>query len=223
MRVLELFAGSCSVGKVAKRMGCEVFSVDFEPFKGISLFGLRDIEEFHPSEVPWTPDVIWASPPCQSYSLAAIKTHRHQHDRSPKTEFAAKSDRLVLNTLKIIRSFPDTVFYMENPRATLQYMPFMLGIDRAVVWYCKYGDRAAKPTNIFTNNLRTLSNPDGWQPRPVCVKNNPHCHHERAPRGSQTGTQGKTDHFERSRVPAALCKEVLQAAKRRIELVQSVM
>ena len=213
--MLELFAGSRSIGKAAEKMGMEVFSVDFLPFKGISLFGLRDIEEFSIADVPFVPDVIWASPPCQSYSLSAISHHRHAHDRSPKTEFAAKSDRLVINTLKIIRSFPDAVFYMENPRATLQKMPFMQGIEKAVVWYCRYGDRAAKPTHIFTNNLRSATNPHGWQPRPECFNGNPKCHHERAPRGSRTGTQGKTDHYERSRVPEALCKEVLTAAIRR--------
>jgi len=216
MKLLELFAGSRSVGKVAERMGFEVFSVDFLPFKGIDIFGLRDIEEFTPADVPWEPDVIWASPPCQSYSLAAISHHRNM-DRSPKTEFADKSDRLVKNTLAIIRAFPDAIWYMENPNATLQKMSFMRGIHRVTVWYCRYGDLAAKPTNIFSNNIRSLENQDGWQPRPRCFNNNPNCHHERAPAGSKTGTQGKADHFERSRVPKELCREVLEAAERVIQ------
>ena len=39
-------------------------------------------------------------------------------------------------------------------------------------------------------------------------KNGMPCH-ESAPRGSQTGTQGLKNDFERSKVPEQLCKEIL--------------
>jgi len=42
MNVLELFAGSRSIGKVAEELGYNVFSVDIEPFKNIDL--VKDIE-----------------------------------------------------------------------------------------------------------------------------------------------------------------------------------
>ena len=94
----------------------------------------------------------------------------------------------------------------------LRTMPFMQGLDRATVWYCRYGDRAAKPTDIWTNNLQNLFNRDGWRPRPLCWNGNRNCHHERAPRGSSTGTQGKRNAHERGRIPPELCLEVLLAA-----------
>lgn len=214
MKLLELFAGSRSMGKVADRLGMDVCSVDVKPFEGIDI--VRDIEELNWYDIPFAPDIIWASPPCTTYSMAAISHHRNQEDRSPKTAFAAKSDRLVQATLYIISKFPHALWYIENPVATLQYMPFMQGIDRAVVWYCKYGDTRAKPTNIFTNNLRSVLNPSGWDPLPPCFNGNENCHHERAPRGARTGTQGLKNDYERSKVPQALCMEILATSAVRV-------
>jgi len=208
MKVLELFAGSRSIGKACEELGYECFSVDIKQFGSIDL--VKDIEFLVPEDIPFTPDIIWASIPCTTYSLAAISHHRNT-DRSPKTDFAAKSDRLVQNTLKLINHWDKAKFYIENPRATLRKMQFMKGIPLTTVWYCKYGDMRAKPTDIFSNNIRSLYNQEGWQPRPQCYNGNIHCQHEKAPRGSATGTQGLKNNYERSKIPHELCLEILQA------------
>ena len=207
MKVLELFAGSRSIGKEAEALGFEVFSVDVKPFEGIDL--VIDIEDLRPDHIPFEPDIIWASPPCTTYSLAAISHHRHPVSLAPKTAFASKSDRLLENTLKIINYF-NCYFYLENPRATMRKIKILNGVPRVTVWYCKYKDIAAKPTDIFSNNIyNPLFNPNGWKPRPKCWNGNEKCHHEAAPRGSTTGTQGKKGNYERSKIPAELCREIL--------------
>ena len=74
MRLLELFAGSRSVGKVAEAMGWQVFSVDWKPFNGVDL--VADIGQMTVDDIPLVPDVVWASFDCTTYTIAAISTHR---------------------------------------------------------------------------------------------------------------------------------------------------
>jgi site-specific DNA-cytosine methylase len=217
MKVLELFAGSRSIGKVADELGYEVFSIDINNFDKIDL--VKDIEFVVKNDIPFIPDVIWASPPCTTYSIAAIGHHRDMG--KPKTEFAAKSDRLVLNTLNLIKEF-DCKYFIENPRGYMRKMLFMKGLPRTTVWYCRYGDKAAKPTDIWSNHIYSLFNSDGWQPRQECFNGNKKCHHESAPRGTtikklknkgiivkKGGTQAKKNNYERSKIPYELCKEIL--------------
>ena len=204
MKVLELFAGSRSIGKVADELGYEVFSVDINNFEGIDL--VKDIEFLTKEDIPFVPDVIWASPPCTTYSIAAIGHHRDMG--KPKTDFAAKSDRLVINTLKLIKEY-NCKYFIENPRGYLRKMDFMLGIPKTTVWYCTYGDTRAKPTDIWSNHIYSLFNVNGWKSRAICFNGNTNCHHQSAPRGSRTGTQGMKNNYERSKVPYELCKEIL--------------
>ena len=91
---------------------------------------------------------------------------------------------------------------MENPRGVLRKLDVVKDLPRNTVWYCTYGDDRAKPTDIWTNDKN-------WTPRPVCHNGNKDCHHAPAPRGSRTGTQGRKNNHERSKVPQDLCLEIL--------------
>lgn len=203
MNVLELFAGSRSIGAVAENMGHTVFSSDIEPFGGINY--VTDIRTFKYDRVPFVPDMIWASPPCQGFSVAVIGRNWN-YDGTPKTASARLGLELVGETLRLISFYrtknPNLLFYIENPRGMLRKMKIMESIPRHTVSYCQYGDTRMKPTDIWTNNPK-------WIPRPMCKRGDT-CH-EAAPRGSRTGTQGREGAYERSRIPAALCKEIIEA------------
>jgi hypothetical protein len=201
---VEFFAGSRSIGKVAESLGMNVFSIDWKPFENIDYVG--DVEFMSIEDVPFIPDWGWFSPDCTTYSMAAISIHRKGVE--PLTEYAIKCDRVNQHFISMIDEWlelnPKFIFYIENPRGMLRKMPFMQRFKRHTVWYCKYGDSRAKPTDIWTNN-------ENWIPRPPCKNGNPDCHHERAPRGSRTGTQGKKGSFDRSMIPNELCEEVMSA------------
>jgi hypothetical protein len=205
IKVLELFAGSRSIGKAAEKQGFEVFSVDWQPFPQINLS--IDIGLLTPEHIPFVPDIIWASPDCTTYTVAAI--YHHRNGTEPKTDYARKCDEVNQHFIALIKHYllinPYLVFFIENPRGMLRKMPFMQEFKRHTVWYCTYGDMRAKPTDIWTNS-------DTWVPRPVCFNGNKNCHHQPAPRGSQTGTQGKKGSYERSMIPEQLCDEILANA-----------
>jgi|TARA_R100000479_G_scaffold32284_1_gene13125 site-specific DNA-cytosine methylase len=210
MKVLELFAGSRSFGKAAESLGFDVFSSDINDFANIDY--VVDILKFDINKLPYKIDIIWASPPCTYFSVASIGKHWNK-DHTPKTNEAIFGVKVVKQTIKIIEQIKPKHWYIENPRGKLRKLDFMQTLPRTTIWYCKYGDTRAKPTDIWSNSIRSILNPNGWQPRAECFNGNKNCHHEAAPRGSRTGTQGLKGNYERSKIPKELCLEILKTIK----------
>ena len=201
---MELFAGSCSFSKVAKELGHETFTTDMTQYGDIDY--VVDVLDFDYKAVPFVPDVIWASPPCTGFSVAAIGHHWTGGKGAyiPKSETAELGIEIVKKTLEVVEHYkqlnPNLIWYIENPRGVLRKMPFMQALIRHTITYCQYGDSRMKPTDIWTND-------PNWKPRPMC-KNGAPCH-VAAPRGSKTGTQGIKGVYDRSKIPADLFREIL--------------
>ena len=202
LKVLELFAGSRSIGKVAEKLGMEVYSCDLMPFDGIDCVG--DIRDLDYSKIPFTPDIIWASPPCTAFSVASIGRNWEKIDDRlyPKSENAKLGISLLQKTIEVINHYKPKFWFIENPRGAMRKMKDVEDFKRHTVTYCQYGDTRMKPTDIWTNS-------DLWIPKPHCKNGDP-CH-ESAPRGSRTGTQGLKNPYERSKLPENFCEEVLQS------------
>lgn len=215
MNLLELFAGSRSVGTVGEELGMVVFSSDINNFEKIDY--VVDILNFDVKKVPFIPDVIWASPPCTTFSVASIGYHWNKNN-TPKTESATKGISYVSATLDIINYFllqnQNLKWFMENPTGKLRKLPIVKGdFDRTTITYCKYGDSRMKPTDIWSNHLfNPIFNKKGWKPRARCMPGNK-CHHELAPRGSKTGTQGLKGAYNRSKIPKELCFDILKSTQ----------
>jgi len=62
MNILELHAGSRSIGKISDLLGYNVFSVDWTNYENIDL--VTDIEKLTIKDVPFIPDMVWTSPDC---------------------------------------------------------------------------------------------------------------------------------------------------------------
>lgn len=171
--------------------GHEVFSVEWDQrFDNINLYA--DIGKVTADDILrefGRPDVIWASPDCTTYSIAAISHHRKKEEDgnlAPVSEYAKFCDSVNTHVLEMIKELKPKYWFIENPRGGLRKMRFMQGLPRYTVTYCQYGDTRMKPTDIFTNH----PNP---QFKPPCHNGDP-CH-VAAPRGAKTGTQGLKGHL----------------------------
>ena len=206
LKILELYAGKRSIGKAFEQRGHRVFSVDRDKrFENIDLY--QDIYELTAQDVLekfGRPDVIWASPDCTSYSIAAISHHRKRDENgnlAPVSDYAKFCDRVNQHVLNLILLLRPKFWFIENPRGGMRKMDFMHGLPRYTVTYCQYGDTRMKPTDIWTNH------PDP-KFKPMC-RNGDKCHVS-APRGAKTGTQGLKGSVERSVIPEELCRHIVK-------------
>lgn len=205
MKVLELFAGTRSIGKAFEEHGHDVFSVEWDKrFNDIDLYA--DILKVKYTDILKAfgkPDIIWASPDCSSYSIAAISHHRRREidgNLAPVSDYAKFCDKVNMHALCLILSLSPRYWFVENPRGGLRKMNFMNGLPRYTITYCQYGDTRMKPTDIWTNH------PDP-KFRPPCHNGDP-CHTS-APRGAKTGTQGLKTSRERAIIPVEFCRHIV--------------
>lgn len=206
MKVLELFCGTKSISNAFAKRGHEVYTVDwnkeFEPTlcTDIGTLTADDIIQL----CGGVPDVVWLSPDCTTYSVAAISKHRRKEpDGNLKaiSEYASFCDRVNTHIIDVVvNQLKPKFWFIENPRAGFRKMDFVKGFPRYTVTYCQYGENRMKPTDIFTNHPEPNF-------KPPCKKGDK-CH-EPAPRGSKTGTQGIKGSINRARIPIMLCEHIV--------------
>lgn len=152
MRILELFSGTGSVGTVARQMGHATLSVDSEPCLEPTLCANILTMDFKSLPVP---DFIWASPPCTTYSYAAIWFKHRDSEGRALTKDARQADRILRRTMRIIRYFqgknPALRFCVENPRGYMRKQPAVRRLTRQTTSYNNYGYPVCKATDFFTN------------------------------------------------------------------------
>jgi hypothetical protein len=197
MQTVELFCGTKSFSKVAAHFGHSTFTLDNDPRHKPDL--CINVLALEASTLPFRPDILWASPPCTTFSIAS-HCHHWNVDGTPKSEAALVGIKIARKTLSLIRDIAPRWWFIENPRGMLRRMPFMQGMHRNTITYCQYGHRIMKPTDIWTNAR-------WWTPRPMCSPGDP-CH-ESTRAGERTGLQGIRGTVERSRIPRQLFLEIL--------------
>lgn len=220
MQVLELYSGTATFSKVARQLGHRATTVDndadCEPDLWLDL-SMRESADIIIEQLRDRVDCLWASPPCECFSVAAIGHHWDKTGKvhTPKTSRAEAALQMLGVLVYLITELRPKTWYIENPvgkmRMVAPYDHIPDYFTLHTVTYCQYGDDPGesglprmKPTDVWTNNHL-------WVPRQRCSPGAP-CH-EPAARGSKTGTQGRRTYLERSRLPLELCVEVLKASE----------
>jgi len=208
MKLLNLFSGTGSVSRPWREAGHEVIDLDVDPTFQPEI--CDDILQFSYCNLPWVPDVIWASPPCTEYSLA--KT------RGPPRNFKL-ADSLVAKALEIIDYFlkqnPKLIWFLENGDSTLLWKREVAKdlTDYVRLDYCQYGTLYRKRTRIAHSPGLI------WTPRPLCDPKTCHaCADGKHMKSAQQGpNKGKRDDtctlHELHALPGALTQEILKVCE----------
>lgn len=207
-KMLDLFCGTKSMSNAFAAAGWEVYTVDWEKKFNPTL--CADIGTLTKEDIielcGGVPDVVWMSPDCTSYSVAALRYHRKKNEETdelkPVSDYAKFCDKVNSHIINVvINELQPKYWFIENPRGCMRKMGFVKGLPRYTVTYCQYGDTRQKPTDIWTNHPKPNF-------KPACKPGAP-CH-TAAPRGSKTGTQGLKNKIERARIPSLLCEYVVR-------------
>ena len=205
MRLLELFAGTGSIGKMFRARGWEVISIDIDATTNQTF--VAEILNCDDQMLGGNFDAVWASPPCTQYSIA------RSNSKTPRD--LETSDRLVQRVIDIFDFFNPTCWAFENPQTgLLKSRKVVENIPFVDVEYCMYGARYRKRTRIWTNatgqHWTRLCDHD-------CEASTGKTHVSWAQKGNENNGYGYTTHAFYA-IPPLLCSQVYASAKGVIRL-----
>ena len=201
--VYDFFAGTGSATKAFEDAGHTVIKVELDEYFEAHERDILQLTAEGLIAKYGQPDFVWASPPCQKFSVASIG-HYWSGGRGncvPKRPEVFEAIALVGHTIKLMQDLKPTLgWIMENPRGMLRKQDVVKDLKRWTITYCQYGDTRMKPTDVWG----TID----WTPRPMCSPGMD-CH-ESSPSGTNAGGTGKLKNAKlRSMIPYELGKEIL--------------
>ena len=191
MNTLELFCGTKSFSKIAKDLGYNIFTIDNNPKHNPDI--CKNILEIKKSDIPYKPDIIWASPPCTDYSHAKRKGVSHME----------LSNMYVIKTLNLISVLNPKFWVLENPQTgTLKFQYFMEDLPFSDVDYCMYGMPYRKRTRLW-NNFNYVGN--------RC--NHSGKHKDSCGNGTKKYTTQHYNNIEKGSIPKSLIYDLFEQVK----------
>ena len=164
MRILELFAGTHSIGRAFSNLGWDVISLDIDPKSEATI--TADLLQWDYTVFPKDHfDFIWGSPPCTMYSVARTTA------KTPRDFVLA--DALVAKVQEIAAYFQPRLGYtFENPQTgLLKRRAVVDGINWIDTTYCIWGSpvhQYQKKTRLWVEGCM-----ESWQSRSLCTREDP--------------------------------------------------
>ena len=165
MKVLELFSGTGSVGKVCKEFGYDVVSLDLKNADINCNILDWDYTIYPPNHF----DIIWASPPCDTFSVLRrtwigrkLKVHKGEVCSLELLQkdideiglpILRKTEEIINYFTAEQNSVKPNLWFIENPQ-TGRMKDYLTHLPYYDVDYCKYSDWGYKKrTRIWTNKV----------------------------------------------------------------------
>ena len=210
IRVLELFAGTGSVGKVCRKKGYEVISLDLQGADiNVNIMDWDYTAAFPVGHF----DIIWGSPPCHSFSNLRrcwIGRKLKEHNGAVCSAELLDEDMyrkglpILRRTQEIIDYFKPKYWFMENPQ-TGRMKDFLKDVPYYDADYCKYSDWGYKKRTRFWTNMDL-----DHDPLKLCCKD---CENMAVGGTRHTGGVCKgTSLRERYRIPPKLIRHLFRYA-----------
>jgi hypothetical protein len=203
MLIFDFYAGTGSATKPFEDAGHTVIKVELDEYFEAHERDILTLSAEYLIEKYGQPDFIWASPPCQKFSVASLWKYwaGTKGNSVPKHPAVYEALALVAHTIKLMQNLnPTRGWIMENPRGMLRSQAVVKDLRRWTISYCQYGDTRMKPTDLWG----TID----WTPKPMC-RPGASCH-ESSPRGTNAAGTGKLRNAKlRSMIPYELGQEIL--------------
>ena len=210
MRLLEIFCGTKSMGKVFEKNGWEVISIDIEkkwkPTICIDVleWDYKSFDKNYFDHIHFSPPCIYMSQVQQSWygRYKGRGDNKYLFTEEIHKERLKESDKLLHKINEIIDYFDNITFTIENPYHT-KFNNItkrnILNYDYVVCDYCMYDYPIKKPT-VFYNNFNLKLN--------RCDKSHTHTKWEKFYGG------GNSILDERYRLPEKLCEHIYNSIKK---------
>lgn len=232
MRLLELFSGTHSIGKVADKMGYEIVSLDRDLVECCPFSDYKSKKHIQEDIMKWDYkkdykegdfDIITASPVCLYWSRLRYCWIGRKAPSIHPTETITKKhieddikkygEPMVDKIFEIIEYFKPRYWWIENPQAG-KMKEYINDKDFYDVDYCKYSDWGYKKRTRFWTNIK------GFKPK-ICKNDcdNMEGKKHKLAFGGDHGKGGKRekggggDRLTRYRIPENLIRELLDIIK----------
>jgi hypothetical protein len=210
IRVLELFAGTGSVGKVCKSFGWEVVALDLAGADiNVNIMDWDYEKAFPPGHF----DIVWASPPCRTFSnlrqsWIGRKLKEHNGEVCSAELLTRDMERIgvpiLRRTQEIIEYFKPKTYVIENPQTGR--MKDYLDLPYYDADYCKYTDWGYQKRTRFWTNAKWLNK------RPLLLCKKDCCNMDKAGKKHIGGVTRGTTLKDRYRVPPVLIQHIFTCA-----------